>query len=190
MESVALVLTWFCAGADFCSTSAASASTSSMAGPMLPATATRIPARDSNCPVREVVVVLPLVPVMASTLGAKPAFAYTRRKPSANRSSSPSTGTPRAVAQSATTCNCAGDRPGLLHTAAQVCRAISASSKGAQTTAGTPSSPTVWVVTWRAKSSNSVCKRCINSGCKRVSATVTRAPRRTHQRAMAWPEMP
>ena len=40
-----------------------------MAGPMLPATATRQPTRSSNKPVSEVVVVLPLVPVMASTLG-------------------------------------------------------------------------------------------------------------------------
>ena len=36
---------------------------------MLPATATVLPARLTNCPVSEVTVVLPLVPVMAKTLG-------------------------------------------------------------------------------------------------------------------------
>jgi hypothetical protein len=48
----------------------ASASVSSMVGPMLPATATRRPARSTSWPVSEVVVVLPLVPVIAITLGA------------------------------------------------------------------------------------------------------------------------
>ena len=46
------------------------ASVSSSVGPMLPATATRLPERSTSCPVREVTVVLPLVPVMASTAGA------------------------------------------------------------------------------------------------------------------------
>ena len=37
---------------------------------MLPATATVLPARSTSCPVSDVTVVLPLVPVMASTHGA------------------------------------------------------------------------------------------------------------------------
>ena len=48
----------------------AAASVSSMVGPMLPAMATRSPARSTSMAVSEVVVVLPLVPVIASTLGA------------------------------------------------------------------------------------------------------------------------
>jgi len=47
-----------------------SASTSSNAGPMLPAMATVLPARSTSSAVIAVVVVLPLVPVMASTRGA------------------------------------------------------------------------------------------------------------------------
>ena len=50
--------------------SSASASVSSSVGPMLPATATRLPARSTSSAVSAVVVVLPLVPVMASTCGA------------------------------------------------------------------------------------------------------------------------
>ena len=43
---------------------------SNKVGPMLPATLTDLPARSINCPVSEVTVVLPLVPVMANTWGA------------------------------------------------------------------------------------------------------------------------
>ena len=43
---------------------------SSSVGPMLPATATLRPAQSASRPVSEVTVVLPLVPVMASTAGA------------------------------------------------------------------------------------------------------------------------
>ncbi len=43
---------------------------SSRVGPMLPATATLSPARATSCPVSEVTVVLPLVPVTAKTAGA------------------------------------------------------------------------------------------------------------------------
>ena len=42
----------------------------SMVGPMLPAAATRRPARSTSSAVIAVVVVLPLVPVMADTFGA------------------------------------------------------------------------------------------------------------------------
>ena len=49
--------------------SIAAASRSSIAGLMLPATPTFLPARSHNKPVRLVVVVLPLVPVIASTFG-------------------------------------------------------------------------------------------------------------------------
>ncbi len=45
-------------------------SLSSAAGLILPATATVLPARSTSRPVSAVVVVLPLVPVMASTRGA------------------------------------------------------------------------------------------------------------------------
>jgi hypothetical protein len=45
------------------------ASVSSKVGPMLPATATVLPARATNWPVSAVTVVLPLVPVTASTAG-------------------------------------------------------------------------------------------------------------------------
>ena len=48
----------------------AAARVSSNAGPMLPAVATRRPARCTSKAVMAVVVVLPLVPVMASTCGA------------------------------------------------------------------------------------------------------------------------
>ena len=44
-------------------------SVSSSVGPMLPATATDLPACSTNWAVSEVTVVLPLVPVMASTAG-------------------------------------------------------------------------------------------------------------------------
>ncbi len=50
--------------------SSAAASVPSRVGPMLPATATLRPARSTSCAVIAVVVVLPLVPVMASTRGA------------------------------------------------------------------------------------------------------------------------
>ncbi len=50
--------------------SIASLSLSSAAGLMLPATATFLPARSHKRPVRLVVVVLPLVPVIAITFGA------------------------------------------------------------------------------------------------------------------------
>ena len=43
---------------------------SSSVGPILPAMATLRPARSTSCVVSEVTVVLPLVPVMPSTLGA------------------------------------------------------------------------------------------------------------------------
>ena len=46
------------------------ASVSSRVGPMLPATATGRPVRSTSKPVNAVTVVFPLVPVMASTLGA------------------------------------------------------------------------------------------------------------------------
>ena len=52
------------------SRSSASASVCSMVGPMLPAIATRLPARSTSSAVIAVVVVLPLVPVIASTFGA------------------------------------------------------------------------------------------------------------------------
>ena len=42
---------------------------SSKVGPMLPATATVLPARCTSWPVSAVTVVFPLVPVMAITLG-------------------------------------------------------------------------------------------------------------------------
>ena len=45
-------------------------SVSSKVGPMLPATATLLPARSTSWPVNAVTVVLPLVPVIASTAGA------------------------------------------------------------------------------------------------------------------------
>ena len=50
--------------------SIASASVCSIVGPMLPAAATRRPLRSTSSAVSAVVVVLPLVPVMAMTLGA------------------------------------------------------------------------------------------------------------------------
>ena len=43
---------------------------SSNVGPMLPATATLLPERSTSWPVSDVTVVLPLVPVIASTAGA------------------------------------------------------------------------------------------------------------------------
>ena len=52
------------------SASSASASVCSMVGPTLPAIATRRPARATSKLTIAVVVVLPLVPVMASTRGA------------------------------------------------------------------------------------------------------------------------
>ena len=42
-------------------------SLSNAAGLILPATATLLPARSQSCPVKAVVVVFPLVPVMANT---------------------------------------------------------------------------------------------------------------------------
>ena len=48
----------------------ASVKVSKSVGPMLPATFTVLPARATNCPVSDVTVVLPLVPVIASTCGA------------------------------------------------------------------------------------------------------------------------
>ena len=50
--------------------SMASDSLSSIAGLMLPATATVLPARSHRRPVSAVVVVLPFVPVIARTFGA------------------------------------------------------------------------------------------------------------------------
>ena len=53
-----------------CPLSSFSASVSSSVGPMLPATADCFPARSTSWPVSAVTVVLPLVPVIASTEGA------------------------------------------------------------------------------------------------------------------------
>ncbi len=52
------------------SASSASASVCSIVGPMLPAIATRRPVRSISCAAIAVVVVLPLVPVIATTFGA------------------------------------------------------------------------------------------------------------------------
>ncbi len=59
-----------CGSSSRAAASSASASVCSMVGPMLPAIATRRPARSTSPFVIAVVVVLPLVPVMASSLGA------------------------------------------------------------------------------------------------------------------------
>ena len=88
-------------------------SVSSSVGPMLPATATRLPARSTSWPVKAVTVVLPLVPVMASTDGAG-ASRPARKSASAcaNRSSSPPTGKPTARAASTTGAMACGASPG------------------------------------------------------------------------------
>ena len=84
---------------------------------MLPATATLKPARSTNNPVREVTVVLPLVPVMAKILGLYACVVCSSASDLANTSNSPPTHKPMATAADHTGATLAGVKPGLLNTA-------------------------------------------------------------------------
>ena len=156
-------------------------SVSNRVGPILPATATLFPAQRTRWPVSEVTVVLPLVPVMASTFGAYSAWmvgtALCARSSSAcaNRLSSPPTHRPRVCAASITPTVSAGLRPGLLKTARMELPSISEALKSECTKRTSGSS-------WRSTAS------C--GGASRVSTTVTTAPCNAHQRTMARPDAP
>ena len=142
---------------------------------MLPAMTTSLPAALSKRVVKAVTVVLPLVPVMASTCGAYPAWSWVSRNAWTNRLNSVPTHKPASIAARHTGATSVGDKPGLLNTARMP-----------------------WVVNTAASNSpamNCACGAWVRKSAKpggslRVSITHTRAPRWLHQRAMAKPDWP
>ncbi|MNV68380.1 hypothetical protein D3C71_1612220 [compost metagenome] len=85
---------------------------SSNVGPMLPATATRLPERSTSWPVSDVTVVLPLVPVIASTAGRYPCVALNTSSAMEYKLNSPPALIPQALAAINTGAIAAGLRPG------------------------------------------------------------------------------
>ena len=91
------------------------------------------------------------------------------------RSSSPPALIPPALAAINTGATSAGDRPGERYTADTPCPSTRLASKAPAT---------------KRTCGSACCSTASCGGAARVSATVTRAPQRTHQRAIARPEAP
>ncbi len=136
---------------------------------MLPHTATRSPAWWHRWPTSRVVVVLPFVPVIATTFVSRPSARITAS------SRAPRTGRPAssAAACSGAAAPTSGDRPWLQPT-----RSMPSSS------AGDSPPPTKRAAGHAARSASSP------GGVSRVSATITSAPFAATQRAIARPDSP